>query len=157
MIADQIVRECAGNMHVSDHPFPPETIKRLLLKVVGPSKFNFLGLREPGMTALLSVPTSPCYVAAASQPFRCVEITRIECDERLRRSRLFLKFVEKLAITCSSMDMCLVMGCVESTRMLTLMRRHNDVWCRLASDPTSYVYVPSIDYNLKRCLGSSKS
>ena len=56
MIADQIIRECAGNVHVSDRPFAPEAIEKLLRKVAGPSRLNCVGLREPGVWALLSVP-----------------------------------------------------------------------------------------------------
>ena len=147
MIADQIIRDCAGNVYVSDHPFAPKTIEKLLLKIAGPSRLNCLGLREPGIWALLSVPTAPCYTAATpGQPWQCIEITRIQCDEHARGTGLFVMFVERLADTCRSLDRCLVMGCVESVRMLTLMRRHSNVWHRLSSDPTSYVYAPSVPH-----------
>jgi len=147
MIGDKITRECSGNVHVFDHPAAPHTLAKLLRQVIGPSKLNCLGLREPGIWAMLSVPTSPCYT---SPYMHCVEITRIECDERVRGTGLCVKFVEKLAVTCCNLDRCLVMGCVESKRMLTLMRRHDDVWQRLASDPTSFVFLPSLSYSLKR-------
>ena len=144
-LADQIAMDCAGNMHVSSHPIAPETMHKLLLKVTGPSRLNYLGLREPGVLVLLCIPTSSCYTASApGQPMHCVEITRIQCDEHVRGTGQFIKFVEKLAITCQAIDRCLVVGCVESVRMLTLMHRHTDTWHKLSSDPTSYVYAPSI-------------
>ena len=114
MIADRIFQECAGNVHVSDRPFAPETIEKLLRKVTGPSRLNCVGLREPGVWALLSVPQK-----STLKSLKYVEITRIQCDER-------------------------VMGCVESARMLDLMRRHSDVWHKLSFDPTSYLYAPSV-------------
>jgi len=65
-------------------------------------------------------------------------------SDKIQRTGRCVKFVEKLAVTCRSLDRCLVMGCVESARMLTLMHRHDDVWHRLSSDPTSFVYAPSV-------------
>lgn len=146
MIADQITSDCAGNVYVSEHPTAPATIHKLLLKVTGPSRLNCMGLREPGLWVLLSVPVIPCHIETSTgqTELPCVEITRIECDEHLRETGLFINFVERLAVTCSSLKRCLVIGCVESTRMLSLMRRHMRVWHRLSSDPTSYVYAPSI-------------
>ena len=72
-----------------------------------------MGLREPGVWALLTVLTTPCYIAVFGQPLQCIEITRIQCDEHVRGTGLFVKFVAKLAISCKRMDRCLVMGCVE--------------------------------------------
>jgi hypothetical protein len=155
MIGDKITRECAGNVHVFYHPAAPHTLAKLLRKVIGPSKLNCLGLREPGVWAMLSVPAAPCYTSPNSQPSNCIEITRIECDEHVRGTGLCVKFVERLAVACHTLDRYLVMGCVESDRMLTLMRRHDDIWQRLASDPTSFVYLPSLNYSLKRCFSSS--
>jgi hypothetical protein len=110
-------------------------LAKLLRRVTGPSRLNCVGVREPGIVAMISV---PCHSVLP-----CVEITRIECEERVRGTGICLRFVEKLAVASTSLGRCLVMGCVESERMLTLMRRHDDAWQRLESDPTSFVFLPS--------------
>lgn len=138
-VGSRIARECAGNVHVSDRPFSPEAIARLLSRASGPARFNFVGLREPGVWALLCCPAG----SALFESEQKVEITRIQCDADVQGTGRFLGFVEKLAVTCRAMDRRLVLGCVEGPRLLALVRRHGDVWHRLASDPTSYVYAPT--------------
>jgi len=70
-----------------------------------------------------------------------VEITRIECDEAVRGTGRFVAFVNTVAAACRVLGRALVLGCVESDRLRTLVRRHRDVWRRLPSDPTSYEFV----------------
>lgn len=147
MTSSRIYRECSGNVHVFDHPTTAHTLANILRKVIGPSKLNCLGLREPGMWAMLSVPVAPCFTSRNNiQAMHCVEITRIQCDKHVTGTGLFVRFIEKLAATCDILNRCLVMGCVESERMLTLMHRHDDMWLRLSSDPTSFVFLPSVSY-----------
>jgi len=56
-------------------------------------------------------------------PAPYIEITRIECDERVRGTGPFVKFVERLAVACRALDRL----------------KHSDVWKRLASDSTSFL------------------
>jgi hypothetical protein len=139
----EITRECAGNIRFFEHPVAPRALAELLRRVMGPSKLNCMGLREPGVWVMLSMPSAPRYMSLDS-PFHCVEITRIECDESVRGTGLFVRFVERLAAAARALGRSVVVGCVESERMLTLMRRHDDTWRRLASDPTSFVFLPSL-------------
>lgn len=136
-IEDIIKRESANNVYVFDKPTSPIILSNILLKTSG--VWNYVGLREPGLWVLLSMPSQQCYINKKSYNF--VEITRIECDEKLRGSGVFLKFIKRLLIACISLQRCLVIGCVESERMLTLMQRHKNCWQKLTSDPTSYAFI----------------
>ena len=141
-IAARIARESAGNVRYCGAALDPTAMASLLLKVAGPGKLNNVGIREPGVWALLSVPVFPCSVEGGGGAGRCaetlmyVEITRIECDEHGKGLML--------ASACRCMGRCLVMGCVEGARMRELMRRHGCAWHRLASDRTSFAYAPSV-------------
>lgn len=142
-IEQMIKRESAGNIYTcTKGQILPKEFGRLLIKIQGPSRLNCVGIREPGIWALLSMPNSKCTIKQHVRSF--IEITRIECDMNVRGTGRCMEFIKRIAITCKIMNRCLVMGCVESKRMLQLMNRHNDVWHRLESDPTSYVYYPTI-------------
>jgi hypothetical protein len=129
-IAEIIKSDCAGNVYESDREFSPMMIEKLVQKV----KCQFgVGIREPGMWVMLSVPLLS---------HQCIEITRIEVDKVKRGTGVFRRFVERLFIVCRKMNRSLVIGCVESERMMELMRKHKQIWHRFSSDPTSFVYVP---------------
>lgn len=108
---DIFLRESAGHVIMSRHsPMSPTALGGLLRGVSGAGRHNYVGLREPGVWALLCVPCSPCCVALSPT------------------------FSMSLAYA-------------EGNRMRALLRGHPDTWHPLESDPTSYMFLPSIVSN----------
>ena len=128
-----IERECAGNMLVVRRPHDTARVDEIvarLRRISNPvAGFNNLGLKEHGLSALLTVSVEH------------VEITRIFVDPRHRGRGMFMSFVERMLEVCHTMRRGLTIGCVEGQRLEHMLSSHPQMWQRMASDPTSFERV----------------
>lgn len=141
---EQVVRsECAGNMIERVEVSIDELVWKLE-KTRG-TLFNYLGIIEDGLVALLKASIDTCEIEGGRRDFSYVEITRIFVDIHERKTGVFTSFLEKMQIVCARLQKILVLGCVSGNTMKIILRDHPCLWVRLASDPTSYAYAPSLN------------
>ena len=136
--------ESAGNVIESESFITDMSILSRLKKIDKPGVFNFLGVMEKGANALLMASRDVCEIEGLSAKSTFIEITRIVIAEDYRNLGFFMSFVSRMHAICSQLQKALVLGCVEGNRMKELVEKHPCTWKRLRSDPTSFVYLPSI-------------
>ena len=135
--------ECCGNVLVRKESLTVDVLVAGLKRVRGRCVFNYVGMCEPGLVALVHVPEDPCEVHGRRGHFAYAEITRVTVDEALQRTGLFTRFVRRMSEACARIGRSLVIGCVTG-RMARILRDRPALWRKLRSDPTSYAYLPSI-------------
>jgi hypothetical protein len=128
-IISLIKLECAGDVIIKKNK--TFTITELVQKGKKMCIWPICGVIEPHMCALIS----------KSFTHQCIEITRIEVEKKYRKRGIMTDFIRRMAAVSSECGLVLVMGCVSSDVMCTIMEHNKDKWKKCSWDPTSYMYI----------------
>ena len=141
----QILSECAGNMLFTTSAATINQLVQNLKKICNQGVFNYIGLKEHGLMALLHMSQTAC-IMKGGKSYQYVEIVRIHVDQHMQGLGMFRNFIKRMQEACCIIKRALVIGCVESLRLLQILQTHTSMWQRLASDPTSFICIPSIKH-----------
>lgn len=105
------------------------------------SRWKYVGVIDDDIVALIKCSQFETCCTSSGKQYPYIEITRVEVPPNKRNGGVFRDFVFRMARICSMLHVALVVGCVEGSRMKSIMQKNGCTWQKLVSDPTSYIYM----------------